>query len=194
LWNQVKLLFSNAIDWKIIRTHLKDMLRVALSIKAGKITASTILRKLGTCSRKNKLYFAFRELGRVVRTVFLLRYLADPELRRTIQAATNKSEQFHGFIKWISFGGQGVIPENDRIEQRKLIKYNHLIANCLIFHNVCSVTRVLRELSAEGRKISGEALASMSPYLTEHINRFGDYVLNLNRQTPAPEFGFTLKS
>ena len=30
------------------------------------------LRRLATYSRKNKLYFAFRELGRVVRTVFLL--------------------------------------------------------------------------------------------------------------------------
>jgi Tn3 transposase DDE domain-containing protein len=34
----------------------------------------------------------FRELGRVVRTIFSLRYLSDAELRRTIQAATNKSE------------------------------------------------------------------------------------------------------
>jgi TnpA family transposase len=47
------------------------MLRVVLSIKAGRITASTILRKLGTYSRKNRLYQAFRELGRVVRTAFL---------------------------------------------------------------------------------------------------------------------------
>lgn len=42
--------------------------RVALSIKAGKITPSTILRKLGAYSRKNKLYQAFQELGRVIRT------------------------------------------------------------------------------------------------------------------------------
>jgi TnpA family transposase len=60
------------------------MLRVVLSIKAGRITASTILRKLGTYSRKNRLYQAFRELGRVVRTAFLLQYLSDAELRQTI--------------------------------------------------------------------------------------------------------------
>ena len=56
------------IDWDLIQTHLPDMQRVAVSIKTGKITASTILRRLGTASRKNKLYFAFRELGRVIRT------------------------------------------------------------------------------------------------------------------------------
>lgn len=59
-------------DWALIETHFQDMLRVAISIKLGKITASTILRRLGTYSRKNKLYWAFRELGKVVRTLFLL--------------------------------------------------------------------------------------------------------------------------
>ncbi len=52
---------------------LPDMLRVVLSIKAGKIMPSTILRRLATYSRKNKLYLALRELGRVVRTIFLLK-------------------------------------------------------------------------------------------------------------------------
>jgi len=47
---------------------------------------STILRRLATYSRKNKLYFAFRELGRVVRTTFLLQYISDLELRQVIQA------------------------------------------------------------------------------------------------------------
>jgi TnpA family transposase len=46
------------------------MRRVVLSIQAGRITASTILRRLGHDSRKNRLYQAFRELGRMVRTVF----------------------------------------------------------------------------------------------------------------------------
>ena len=42
---------------------LPDMLRVALSIKVGTIMSSTILRRLATYSRKNKLYFAFRGDG-----------------------------------------------------------------------------------------------------------------------------------
>ncbi|KVD76331.1 hypothetical protein WI89_06975 [Burkholderia ubonensis] len=77
---------------------------------------------------KNKLYFAFRELGRVIRTMFLLRYINDPEMRQTIHAATNKSEQFNDFAKWLMFGGE-VIAENVRHEQRKVIKYNQLVAN-----------------------------------------------------------------
>jgi TnpA family transposase len=65
-------------NWNLIETHLPDMLRVALSMKAGRVSASTILRRLGTYSRKNRLYQAFCELGRVIRTGFLLRYISFP--------------------------------------------------------------------------------------------------------------------
>lgn len=182
--------FSEAIDWDLIQTHLPDMLRVALSIKAGRLLPSTILRKLSTASRKNKLYFAFRELGRVIRTGFLLQYVSDADLRTLIQGATNKSESFNNFIQWLTFGGTGVIAENNRDEQRKIIKYGHVVANCLIFHNVQAQTRVLQQLLAEGLHFTDDTIACLSPYLTEHVNRFGAYALNLRRDVPLPQYAF----
>jgi TnpA family transposase len=173
---------------------LPDMLRVALSIKAGTIMPSTILRRLATYSRKNKLYFAFRELGRVVRTIFLLQYVSDLELRQVIQAATNKSEAFNKFVQWVCFGGEGVIAENVRDEQRKFIKYNHLVANLLSFHTLVTMTKALQQLLEEGHTLDVEALSTLSPYRTEHINRFGNYVINPDR-LPEPleqHLGFSL--
>jgi len=186
-------LFSQTVDWDLIETHFPDMLRVVLSIKAGRISASTILRRLGTYSRKNRLYQAFSELGRVTRTGFLLRYVSDGELRSTIQGATNKSEALNRFLKWTFFGGEGIIAENSRDEQRKAIKYNHLVANCLIFHNLCSLTRLVQTLEQRGEYVPEDAIAAISPYLTEHINRFGDYTLSLARKPPQPDYGYTLK-
>jgi TnpA family transposase len=169
------------------------MLRVVLSIQAGRLTASAVLRKLGTYSRKNRLYLAFRELGRVVRTGFLLRYLSDADLRQTIQAATNKSEAFNRFIRWVFFGGEGPIASNNRTLQRKRIKYSHLIANCLIFHNVHAQTRILHQLVQEGYPIDEDILARLSPYLTAHVNRFGHYILNFQRQVPPPDYTLNLQ-
>ena len=45
-YDHIDELFTDVIDWKLIETHLPDMMRGILSIKAGKFTASTILRKL----------------------------------------------------------------------------------------------------------------------------------------------------
>ncbi|KNY30141.1 Tn3 family transposase [Pseudobacteroides cellulosolvens] len=185
-YEHIDELFSEAINWDLIKTHLPDMLRVALSIKEGKITPSTILRKLGTYSKKNRLYKAFRELGCAIRTGFLMRYINDPELRSTIQSATNKNEAFNGFSKWISFGG--TMTENNRDEQRKIIKYNHLIANCIIFYNVFSITKILQELISEGYEIDEAILSCLSPYPTDHINRFGQYDFDLNRKPPNLEY------
>lgn len=194
IYPHIDVLFDEPIDWELIETHIPDLLRVVLSIKAGRITASTLLRKLGTASRKNRLYFAFRELGRVVRTAFLLQYLADAELRATIHAATNKSETFHHFIQWLFFGSLGVITENNRDEQRKVVKYTHVTANCLIFPNVQALTRALQQLAREGYHFSAEVLARLSPYLTAHIHRFGAYSLDLNRNEPLPAYELTVSS
>jgi TnpA family transposase len=187
-YKNIQALFGDSVDWDLIGTHLHDMLRVMVSIKLGKITASTILRRLGTYSRKNKLYFAFRELGKVVRTMFLLRYIDDVEIRKTVQAATNKSEEFNGFAKWVFFGGEGIIAENILHEQRKIVKYNQLVANMIILHNVERMTSTLADLRSEGVGLSAQVLAGLSPYRTNHINRFGDYTLDLEREVAPLDY------
>jgi hypothetical protein len=123
----------------------------------------------------------------VIRTIFLLRYLDSVDLRRTIHAATNKSEHFNLYSQWVSFGGNGLVTALPRDEQRKMIKYTHLVANLLIFHTTVMMTKSLDAIRADGlgEAITEEALAGLSPYLTEHINRFGDYVLDLT-QPPEP--------
>ena len=187
-YKNIDALFGDPIDWKLIETHAPEMMRVAVSVKLGKITASTILRRLGTYSQKNKLYFAFRELGRVIRTMFLLRYVADSELRKIIHAATNKSEEYNGLAKWAFFGGGGIIAENIRHEQRKLVKYNHLVVNLIILHNVHNMTIVLRKLREEGVAVTPEVLTALSPYRTAHINRFGEYTLDFEREVLPMDF------
>lgn len=62
-------------------------------------------------------------------------------------------------------------------EQRKIVKYNQLVANLVILHNVERMTRVL----TQGRRLPGEVLRALSPYRTGHINRFGDYTLDVSR-------------
>ena len=55
-------------------------------------------------SLPSNLYQAFRELGRVVRTMFLLQYISDMGLRRQITACTNIVEAYNGFSNWLFFG------------------------------------------------------------------------------------------
>lgn len=44
---------------------------------------------------------------------------------------------------------------------------------------------VVRRLQQEGRPIDPEDLAQVSPYLTEHVHRFGEYSTHGLGDTPA---------
>jgi Tn3 transposase DDE domain len=60
----------------------------------------------------------------------------------------------------------------------------HLVANAAIYQNVVDMSRVLDKLVKEGLKFGEAELMALSPYITHHIKRFGDYTLNFNQ---APE-------
>ncbi|HEY4993508.1 MAG TPA: Tn3 family transposase, partial [Nakamurella sp.] len=158
---------DNSIDWKLIETHWSDLLQTAISIREGRLSSVTLLRRLGNNSRKNRLYRAFRELGRVIRTVTLLRYLSDPQLREQITAITNRTEAFHGFADWLMFGGK-LIGHNDPDHHEKVIKFNELLANCVIYQNACDITAAANTLAAEGHPVSPEDLATISPVHHPH--------------------------
>jgi len=57
VYKYIDPLFKDVVDWKLIGTHWQDLMRVVLSIKTGKLMPSTILRKLGSYSRKNRKAF-----------------------------------------------------------------------------------------------------------------------------------------
>ncbi len=183
-------LFGDAINWDLIKIHWKDMMQVVLSIRQGKILPSTILKKLGSYSRQNKLYKAFQEVGRVLRTIFLLDFISNPTLRRKITAETNKVESYNWFVDNLRFGGQGMLNTNDPEEQDKRIKSTSIIANAVMIQNVIDLTNAINTLSRIGIPIKEEDLKFLSPYLTRHIKRFGTYQVYPN--SPPPTFTTTL--
>jgi hypothetical protein len=131
----------------------------------------TLLRRLGNHSRKNRLYRAFRELGRAIRTITLLRYLSEPELPELpeqITAVANRNEAFHGFADWLMFGGR-LIGHNDPDHQEKVVKFNELIANCVIYSTACDITDAANDIAAEGHPVDTDDLATVSPYITRTI-------------------------
>ncbi|MBN0070604.1 Tn3 family transposase, partial [Pseudomonas aeruginosa] len=83
---------GGTLNIKHVRAHWDDILRLASSIKQGTVTASLMLRKLGSYPRQNGLAVALRELGRIERTLFILDWLQSVELRRRVHAGLNKGE------------------------------------------------------------------------------------------------------
>lgn len=145
-YQHINSLFTRVVNWELIKTLWQDLMQVVLSIHAGKVLPSFLLQKLGSQSKQHKLYQAFSELGRVIRTLFLLEYISNMSLRQQVLEATVKIESYNGFSKWIVFGGWGIITAQDPVEQEKRIKYKDVIANAIMLQNVVDMTDVLHQL------------------------------------------------
>lgn len=92
-------------------------------------------------------------------------------------------------MRWILFGVDGVIREKDLDEQTKIIKYNELLANILIFQNTVDMMNAIKSLRDDRVEVSKDDIKNLSPYLTSHIRRFGEYIIDLDAET-KPEINF----
>lgn len=189
-YTHIDALFSTdprtAVDWGLIERHFRDLMQVAISVKEGTVSSVTLLRRLGNHSRKNSIYRAYRELGRAVRTITLLRYLSDPALRDQIAKATNKAEAYNGFTKWLAFGNHGILGSRDPEHQEKAVKFLDPVAGSVIFSTAVDMTQALRDMARAGRTVDPADLAVLSPYRRETIRRFGDYNTDGLHIPPAP--------
>ena len=106
----------------------------------------------------------------------MLEYISDEKLRDNITESTNKVEAFNGLSEWCAFGSKYIVASNDPNEMEKALKYNTIVCNCIIIQNLVDISSILFELKSEGWEITKDDVKKLSPYLTVHIKRFGDYI------------------
>ena len=80
----VVVLLKGLVRSKTLLDNWDELLRVAGSLKLGWVTASLLISKLQAGARENVLSRALRDLGRLVKTQFILRWIENPDYRRRI--------------------------------------------------------------------------------------------------------------
>ena len=78
-------LADRTIDPQVIAEQWDRMGQFNASLESGHTTASVALKRLASCTAKNRFYRANRDLGRIFKTEFLLSYLSEPPLRSRIR-------------------------------------------------------------------------------------------------------------
>lgn len=89
-------------------------------------------------------------------------------MREQITRVTNRNEAFHGFAGWLMFDGK-LIGQNDPDYQEKVIKFNELLANCVMYSTALDVTDAANDIAAEGQSVDLGDLATVSPYSTHTV-------------------------
>jgi hypothetical protein len=77
-----------------------------------------------------------------------------------------------------------VLKSGDPVEQLKQVKYMDLVANAVMLHNVADLTDVLSDMVDEDMPVTRELVSRISPYIRDHLRRFGQYSLDMEDLPP----------
>lgn len=172
---------------KQVRGHWDGILRVSTSIKQGTVTASLMLRKLGSYPRQNGLAVALRELGRIERTLFILDWLQSVELRRRVNAGLNKGEARNALARAVCFHRLGRV----RDRSPEALQYRAggltLVTAAIVLWNTVQIAKAIHAMRAEGEEIPDVMLPFLSPLGWQHINLTGDYIWSEGWRHPRAE-------
>ena len=186
-YDALKPMIGVPLNLKRIRSHWDDILRLATSIKQGTVTASLMLRKLGSYPRQNGLALALRELGRIERTLFILDWLQNAELRRRVQAGLNKGEARNALARAVFFYRLGEIRDRSFEQQSYRASGLNLLTAAIVLWNTVYLQRATDALRKQG-PIDDALLPYLSPLGWEHINLTGDYVWRSRSVPPLGRF------
>ncbi len=158
------------------------MLRVAHSIREGKVSGSLIMGKLGSYARQNKLATALREMGRIEKNIFILDYISNKALRRRVQRGLNKGEAMNRLARALFFGKRGELRERGLQDQLQRASALNILINAISIWNTVYLSEAVKILKEKG-SLHEELIQHISPLSWEHINFLGEYEFNLKQTT-----------
>lgn len=168
-------MIAGKIRQELIVRNWPDILRLAASAAGGIIAPSQLLRKLAAYSPQNHLALALREVGRVERTLFMLRWITDAALQHRAQLGLNKGEAHHALKRAIALGRRGQIDDRTTEGQHYRVAGLNLLAAIIIYWNTAQLGRIVTGMSSSGVAPDPALLAHVSPLGWEHIHLTGEY-------------------
>ncbi len=66
------------------------------------------------------------------------------------------------------------------------MQQTQLLANCVIYSTACDITTAANALAADGHHVDSDDLATITPYITHTVRRFGEWVLDPHQNVPDP--------
>ncbi len=169
-------MIGGVVNLQTVEENWDEVLRMAASLRAGTVPASTLLRKLVAYPRQNALSKALREISRLERTLFTLDWITDPALRRRAQAGLNKGESRNALARTLFFHRHGEIRDRTFENQCYRASGLNLVVAAIVLWNTVYLSRAVDELRARGEEVPEELLTHVAPLGWEHISFNGDYI------------------
>ena len=163
------------IDKKRIIDNWDHAQRIILSLALKTTTQSIIVGKLNSYPRRNRTRQALWEYDNIIKSLYLLRYIDSPPLRRNVQKALNRGESYHQLRRSVAYANFGKLRFKTEYEQQIWGECSRLITNCIIFYNTTLLSRLLDHGPSNQNPGWAERIKNASPVAWQHINFYGRY-------------------
>ena len=166
-----------------IKNHLidkgwQDIMWILASIEAGTAKPIIILNHL-LSQPNHPAAKALEELGKIERSLYLLSYGTDPELRRFVVRHTSHREHWNKFTRNVQAFGD-LIQEKTIEDQEEVFWFLTVVQNATILWNALSLENIISNF----QMVSEEDLKRILPTMTGHINFIGQFNLDFDRRPP----------
>jgi len=169
------LVSKGKIDTQLIEEEWDNIQRIVASLGLKTTTQSTIIKKLSSYTRNNRTQQAIIEYDKIIKSLYLLEYIDSPSLRRNVQKALNRGEEYHQLKRHIFYVHGGKFRVHTVQEQQVIANCTHLIANVIIYYNTWLLSQLLEKYVQEGNMEALEKIKKIAPIAWQHINVYGTY-------------------
>jgi TnpA family transposase len=177
----LKEILTRPINWDLIRQQYDEIIKYTTALRLGTAEAEAILRRFTRGNLQHPTYQALAELGKVLKTTFLCRYLHDESLRREIHEGLNVVENWNSANAFIFYGEGSEIASNHLEDQELSVLSLHLLQLCLVYVNTLMIQHVLSE-PAWRQRMQVIDYRALSPLIYAHINPYGRFELDMNKR------------
>ena len=168
-------LFYGTVDVALIREQWDQLVRIAASLRNRVAPAHVVLRRLTNASPSDRVAKALTALGRVIKTIYILRYLHEDPLRRRVQLQLNRGQARHDVARWLFFANRGEFRTGDYEEIMNKASCLSLLSNAVVVWNTLAIEELVTQLRTAGHEVQDEHLARISPLLHQHVIPNGTY-------------------
>lgn len=163
-------------DTDLIIAQWDDILHFIATIKLKEITVSDIFRRLNSYSKQHGLYQALKAFGQIPKSLFILRYIDEPELRMSIEKVLNGIEHVHRFTRAVSVGSPREFLNAEKEDQKLAEACKRLINNCIVCWNYLYLSQQFAAIDDPAKREEFvQALRHGSAASWRHVNLLGEY-------------------
>ena len=168
---------SGTVDLPLIREQWDQLVRVAASLRNRTAPAHVVLQRLASSAPSDRVAKALTALGHALKSIYLLRYIHDLELRARMQLQVNRGEGRHQLARRLFFANQGAFQTGDYDEIMNKATCLSLLSNAVVVWNTVQMAQILAQLRASGETITDDELARVSPMAFAHVIPNGTYFI-----------------